>query len=462
MDIKQKLLSIFDEASFVETDAYLTSRQSSLDSAVKGDGVLSGYGTIDGRLVYAACQDSTFLGGALGEMHAHKIAKVINLAVSVGAPVMILFDSQGARLKEGLSALAGYGEIMSALSNASGMVPVISVCIGNAYGATSYTAEMADFVVMTTEGKMAVSSPAILKANDNNAKDKTGNYEFNMSVSGNADLVCQPDELPSVIRSLLALLPDNNLEGAPWVLCTDDLNRSQDELVNVTDIRTILGSISDNGAFLELKSNFATEVITALARFNGKVVGVVANNGLLTCNALSKAARFVRYCDGFNIPLLTLTDAQGFAVSAKEEENNIVKCASKLVFAFTGATVPKLNIIVNNAFGGAYVIMNSKHIGADFVYAWEKASISPLSDQASAVILFQNEIAASDDPVKTREEKANEYREKYSNPVEAAKLGYVDDVIDPSETRVRVISAFEMLAGKRAEAKARKHSNINL
>ncbi|HHT93154.1 MAG TPA: methylmalonyl-CoA carboxyltransferase [Clostridiaceae bacterium] len=462
MDIRERILGIFDEASFVEIDAFLQSRQSTSDDSAKGDGVLSGYGTINGRLVYVAAQDRNFLGGALGEIHASKIARAINMAVSVGAPVFLVFDSQGARLKEGLLALNGYGEIMQAVSNASGMVPVISVCCGNAYGLTSYALEMADFVIMTDNGRMAVTTPAVIKASDKNAGDEVGNANFNEKVSGNADLVCTDAELPYILRKLVSLLPDNNLTGAPQVECTDDLNRSLDINTDDLDIRNWLLQIADIDSYFELKQNYATEIITAFIRLNGRVVGTVANNGLLTGEAMSKAARFVRFCDTFNIPVLTLTNAEGFVKNQEEEENGIVRNAAKLAHAFAGCTVPKVNVVLNKAYGGAYVLMNSKHLGSDLVYALENAVIAPLSDVASAVMLFQDEIATSDDPVKTREEKAQEYAEKYANPYEAAKLGYVDDIIRPEELRVRVISAFEMLLGKRKHSLPRKHINVNL
>lgn len=462
MDIRERILGIFDEASFVETDAFLQSRQLSSDDCVKGDGVLSGYGTINRRLAYVAAQDSNFLGGAVGEVHASKIARAINMAVSVGAPVFLVFDSKGARLKEGLLALNGYGEIMQAISNASGMVPVIAICNGSTYGLTSFTLEMADFVIMTDNGHMAVTTPAVLKASDKNAGNEVGNASFNAKVSGNADIVCSNEELPFVLRKLISMLPDNNLTGAPQVECTDDLNRSLDINTNELSIREYLVQIADQDSYFEFKQDYATEIVTALIRLNGRVVGTVSNNGLLTSNALSKAARFVRFCDTFNIPVLTLTNAEGFEKTQAEEENGLVRNAAKLAHAFAGCTVPKVNVVINKAYGGAYVLMNSKHLGADLVYALENSVISPLSDMASAVIMFKDDIAASDDPVKTREEKAKEYAEKYANPYEAAKLGYVDDIIKPEELRVRMISAFEMLLGKRKHSLPRKHVNINL
>ena len=449
MGIKKELLTIFDESSLVELGAYLESRDLSLVEPKKGDGLISGYASILGRLVYFAGQDQSYLEGALGEVHATKMADAIDKALTVGAPIILFFDSSGLRVSEGLHGLEGYGKIIKSLSRASGMVPIISVVIGKAFGLASYTAQISDFLIMVDGGQMALTSKTILQSLDNKVDDSYGSYSFNNELAGSVDLAVNRESLKDALASLIAYLPDNNIEGSPYEETSDDINRLLD---NYDNPREYIQAIADNGQFLELKSAYANDIITSFIRLNGSVVAAIANNGLLTGKGLNKAAEFVRFADRFNIPLLTLTNTEGFVKDYKEEKDGFAKKASQFALAFASSNVPKINLILKKAFGGSYLLMNSKHIGADLVYALEGSVITPMPEKASIMVLFKDEIAKSEDPIKAREDLAKEYGEKYANPYEAAKLGYVDDIIDYTQVRQRLISGFEMLLGKRFDS----------
>ena len=473
MTARERIESLFDSDTFVETDAYVVSRAAELNAEkVAGDGIVTGYGTIDGRLAYASAQDASFMGGAVGEMQAKKMANVVNLAARMGAPYIALLDCSGARIQEGIDALEGFGAVVSAMAFASGVVPMIATVLGPCQAGMSFVAQLADFVIMTKNANMSVNGATAIKAAGNlEADDKTvGGVEMNASKNGCAHFTAEDDaEAIAKVKELFALLPDNNLSGAPADICGDDLNRLSPELDSITaqegyNVRDIIKAITDNGYFLEVHETFAENIVVGFGKMNGSVIGIVANQnavseGALSVKACIKASRFVQLCDSFNIPVLTLTDTVGFVPCLCEEKQGLARALSKLVYTFSQASVPKVNIILNKAYGSAYVAMNSKSLGADFTYAWKGSDIAPMDPIACASVLFHDEIAASDDQAACRKAKAEEYRSTYGTPLNAAARGYVDDVIAPSATRARAISAFEMLATKRVSGPARKHGN---
>lgn len=473
MTARERIECLFDSGTFVETDAYVVSRAAELNAdKIPGDGVVTGYGTIDGRLAYASAQDSSFMGGAIGEMQAKKMANAANMAVRMGAPYIAMLDCGGARIQEGLDALEGFGAVVSAMASASGVVPMIAAVMGQCQAGMSFVAQMADFVIMTKSANMSVNGASAVKAAGNlDADDKTvGGIEMNAEKNGCAHFTAEDDAAClAKIKELFALLPDNNLSGAPAEVCGDDLNRVAPALDSITanagyDVREIIQSITDNGYFMEVHEQFAGNIVAGFGKMNGSVIGIVANqnavsDGALSVKACIKASRFVQLCDSFNIPVLTLTDTAGFVPCMCEEKQGLARALSKLVYTFSQTSVPKVNVIINKAYGSAYVAMNSKSLGADFTYAWKGSDIAPMDPIACASVLYHDEIAASDDQAACRKAKAEEYRSAYGTPLNAAARGYVDDVIDPSATRARVISAFEMLATKRVSGPARKHGN---
>ena len=473
MTAREKIECLFDSGTFVETDAYVVSRAAELNAEkIPGDGVVAGYGTMDGRLVYAAAQESSFMGGALGEMQAKKIADTVERAARMGAPYIGLLDCSGVRIQEGLDALAGFGQIITAMSSASGVIPMVSAVMGPCPAGMSFVAQLADFIFMTEKAAMSVNGAEALKAAGNlEADEKTvGGVEMNTEKNGCVHFTADTDEAClAKLKELVALLPDNNLSGAPAELCNDDLNRTSGELASLTkkeayNVKDVIRAVTDNGYFLEVHEKFAGNIVIGFGKMNGSVIGIVANQnavqeGALSVKACIKASRFVQFCDSFNIPILTLTDTAGFVPCICEEKQGLARALSKLVYTFSQATVAKVNVIINKAYGSAYVAMNSKSLGADFTYAWEGSDIAPMEPIACASVLYHDEIAASDDQAACRKEKAKEYRAQYGTPLHAASRGYVDDVIEPSSTRARVISAFEMLATKRVSGPARKHGN---
>ena len=473
MTARERIECLFDSGTFVETDAYVVSRAPELNAdKVSGDGIVTGYGTIDGRLAYAAAQDSSFMGGAFGEMQAKKMANATRMAARMGAPYITILDCSGARIQEGLDALEGFGDVISVMASASGVVPMIAAVTGPCQAGMSFVAQLADFVIMTKDANMSVNGAAAIKAAGNpDADDKTvGGIAMNAEKNGCAHFTANDDaDCLSKIKELFALLPDNNLSGAPVEICGDDLNRVAPELDSITakeeyDVKEIIQAITDNGYFMEVHEKFAENIVVGFGKMNGSVIGIVANqnavsDGALSVKACIKASRFVQLCDSFNIPVLTLTDTAGFIPCLCEEKQGLARALSKLVYTFSQASVPKVNLIVNKAYGSAYVAMNSKSLGADFTYAWKGSDIAPMDPIACASVLYHDEIAASEDQAVCRKAKAEEYRSTYGTPLNAAARGYVDDVIEPSATRARVISAFEMLATKRVNGPARKHGN---
>lgn len=479
---RKRLELLFDAGSFVETDAFVEHRCSNFDmpeTKAPGEGVVTGYGTIDGRLVYAYAQDFTVIGGSLGEMHAKKICHVMDLAMKMGAPVIGMNDSGGARIQEGLDALAGFGEIFIRNTKASGVVPQLSVIMGPCAGGAVYSPAITDFIFMVEKtSQMFITGPSVIKSvtGEDVTGEELGGAEAQASKSGVSHFSCASDEEAiAQVRRLLSFLPSNNLADSPVVEATDDLNRLSAKLTEIIpdspnksyDMKEVIAELVDNGDFMEVAPKFAMNIVVGFGRMNGKTVGIIANQpkfsaGSLDVNSADKASRFVRFCDCFNIPLVTLTDVPGYLPGVEQEHSGVIRHGAKLLYAYSEATVPKVNVILRKAYGGAYIAMSSKHLGADAVFAWPMAEIAVMGPDGAANIIFRKEIAAADDPVAKRAEKIEEYRSQFANPYEAAKRGYVDDVIEPDSTRPRIIAALEMLSSKRETQPAKKHGNIPL
>ncbi|MCX7746496.1 MAG: methylmalonyl-CoA carboxyltransferase [Clostridia bacterium] len=482
MTARERLSVLFDENSFVEVDAFVETRSIEFDmqkKKVPGDGVVTGYGTVNGRLVFVSSQDFTVIGGSLGEMHAKKITKVMDMALKMGAPFISINDSGGARIEEGIDALSGFGDIFYRNTLASGVIPQISVIMGPCAGGAVYSPAITDFVFMVEKtSQMFITGPQVIKAvtGEDVTFEKLGGADTHNAISGVAHFKSSNEaECIEEIKRLLSFLPDNNLSDAPQYACQDDLNQVAAELNDIIpdgankpyDMKDIIEKIVDNGDFLEIQKHFASNIIIGFGRLNGSTVGIIANQpknmaGVLDVNSSDKGARFIRFCDAFNIPVITLTDVPGYLPGVGQEHNGVIRHGAKLLYAFSEATVPKINVIVRKAYGGAYIAMNSKHLGADMVFAWPTAEIAVMGPDGAANIIFKREIAAAENPAEARSKKIEEYREKFSNPYVAAARGYVDDVIEPSTTRIRLISALSMLSSKRENRPAKKHGNIPL
>ncbi|NLP14627.1 MAG: methylmalonyl-CoA carboxyltransferase [Clostridium sp.] len=482
MTARERIEALFDENSFVEIDAFVETKSIDFDmqkKKVPGDGVVTGYGSVNGRLVFISSQDFTVIGGSLGEMHAKKITKVMDMAMKMGVPFISINDSGGARIEEGIDALKGFGDIFFRNTLASGVIPQISVIMGPCAGGAVYSPAITDFVFMVEKtSQMFITGPQVIKAvtGEDVTFDELGGADAHNSISGVAHFKSSNEkECIEKIKRLIDFLPDNNLSDAPIYTAQDDMNRINENLLEVIpddsnkpyDMMEIIASVVDNGDFLEIQEHFAKNIIIGFGRMNGGTVGIIANQpkfsaGVLDVNSSDKAARFVRFCDSFNIPIITFTDVPGYLPGVDQEHNGIIRHGAKLLYSFSEATVPKINVIVRKAYGGAYIAMNSKHLGADMVFAWPSAEIAVMGPEGAANIIFRKEIKEADDPVATRTKRIEEYRDKFSNPYIAAARGYVDDVIDPASTRIRLISALEMLASKRENRPAKKHGNIPL
>ena len=477
---RERINALLDEGSFVEIDAFVTHRctEFGMDCVeAPGEGVVTGYGTVDGRLVYVYAQDFTVIGGSLGEMHAKKICKVMDMAAKMGAPIIGMNDSDGARIQEGIDALSGFGDIFFRNTVNSGVIPQISVIMGPCAGGAVYSPAITDFIFMVEKtSQMFITGPQVISSvtGENVTSEELGGADTHTSKSGVAHFKAANDEeCIAKIRKLLSYLPANNLEEAPYEPTNDEINRLSEKLTTIVpddsgkayDVKEVIAELVDNGDFFEVQEGFAKNIVIGFARMNGQVIGIVANQpkvmaGSLDVNSSDKAARFVRFCDSFNIPLVTLTDVPGYFPGVEQEQNGIIRHGAKLLYAFSEATVPKINVILRKAYGGAYIAMNSKHLGADIVMAWPTAEIAVMGPEGAANIIFKNDIKESSDPVTTRNEKIQEYRNKFASPYEAAKRGYVDDVIEPDSTRPRIIAALEMLASKRDSRPAKKHGNL--
>ena len=473
MTARERIASLLDENSFVELDRFVKHRCTDFgqsQKALPGEGVTTGYGTVSGRLVYVFAQDFTVEGGSLGEMHAAKIVKVQRLALKMGAPLVGLNDSGGARIQEAVDAMSGYGKIFFNNTLASGVIPQISAIMGPSAGGAVYSPALTDFIYMVRNtSKMFITGPAVVKAvtGEDVTQEQLGGAMTHNGTSGVAHFAAENDsDCLRQIRYLLSFLPSNNLEAAP-VVDTGDAPQRIDARLNTLlpdnsnqayDMKTVITSIVDNGEFYESQQYWAANIITCFARMDGQTVGIIANQpkimaGCLDINASDKAARFIRFCDAFNIPVLTLTNVNGFTAD-KCSEKKIAKAAARLTYAFADATVPKVNVIIGKAYGSAYVAMNSKAIGADMTYCWPDAEIGTMDAKLAAKIICDGQGA---DAVN---ECAKEYAYLQTSAVSAAKRGYVDAIIEPADTRKYVIGAFEMLFTKREDRPAKKHGTV--
>lgn len=468
----RRIATLLDEGSFVEIGGAVTARSTTFnlqEKAAPSDGVITGYGVIDGNLVYVYSQDADVLGGALGEMHAKKIARIYDMAMKMGAPVIGLIDCAGLRLQEATDALEAFGSLYHKQALASGVIPQVTAIFGMCGGGLAVVPGLTDFTFMEAkDGKLFVNSPNALEGNEI-SKCNTASAEYQSKTAGLVDGIGAEAEILGQIRDLVCMLPANNEDDMSYEECTDDLNRICADIANASEDTAIaLAQIADNQILVETKKDYAKEMVTGFIRLNGMTVGVVANrskvynaeaeveaefDSVLTVDGCKKATDFVNLCDAFSIPVLTLTNVTGFAATV-ESEKNMASAVAKLTYAFANATVPKVNVIVGKAFGSAYVSMNSKSIGADLVYAWPTAEIGMMDAKLAAQIMY------ADADAETLNEKAAEYKELQSSPNSAAARGYVDAIIEPADTRKYVIGAFEMLFTKREDRPAKKHGTV--
>lgn len=479
---RERIEILLDEGSFEEFDMFVTHRLEEFgmaDQKFLTDGVVTGYGTIDGRLVYIFSQDFTIFGGSLSEMYAKKICKVMDQAMKMGAPIIGINDSGGARIQEGVLSLGGYADIFQRNIMLSGVVPQISAVFGPCAGGAVYSPALTDFIIMS-EGTsyMFVTGPKVVKTvtNEDVSTEELGGANVHASKSGVAHFLAEDEhEGLLLIRKLLSYLPQNNYEDVPTINCDDPIDRLEDELNEIIpenpnkpyNVKDVIHAIADYNEFLEIQRHYAPNIVTGFVRFNGIPVGVVANQpsylaGVLDINASRKAARFVRFCDSFNIPILTLVDVPGFLPGTAQEYGGIIIHGAKLLYAYGEATVQKITIILRKAYGGAYDVMSSKHLRGDVNYAWPMAEIAVMGASGATEILYSKELGEIKDPEeksKFRLNKELEYKNKFATPYEAAKHGYIDDVIEPRNTRFRVIRALQMLATKRQHNPSKKHGN---
>ncbi|HLV25118.1 MAG TPA: acyl-CoA carboxylase subunit beta [Gemmatimonadales bacterium] len=480
LSARERLEILLDEGSLVEIDRFVTARsvENGADP-IYGDGVVTGYGRVNGRLVYVFSQDFTVFGGSLSEAHAARIVKVMDLAVRNGAPVIGLNDSGGARIQEGVVSLGGYADIFLRNTLASGVVPQISAILGPCAGGAVYSPAITDFIYMVRgTSYMFVTGPNVVKTvtHEDVTMEELGGADTHASTSGVAHFTHDSEvECLTAIRELFRYIPSNNLDDAPRGAGTDPHDRSDEELLSIIpenpnkpyDMHDVIRRIVDDGELYEVQAGFAANIICGFAHLGGYSVGIVANQpavlaGVLDIGASVKAARFIRFCDAFNIPIVTLEDVPGFLPGVGQEHGGIIKHGAKLLYAYCEATVPKLTVITRKAYGGAYDVMSSKHIRGDYNVAWPSAEIAVMGPKGAVEILYRKEIAASDDPVAATDAKIEEYRERFAHPYIAAGRGYLDDVIDPRETRPRLISALESLQGKRDSNPRKKHGTMPL
>ncbi len=473
---RERVYDLLDPGTFVETDKFVVHKTTDFgmgDKKFLGDGVITGYGKIDGRLVYVFSQDFTVFGGSLSRTNANKIIKIMDLALKMGAPVIGLNDSGGARIQEGVESLAGYADIFYRNVKSSGVIPQISAILGPCAGGAVYSPAITDFIMMVKETSyMFVTGPDVIKTvthEDVTMEDLGGAMTHNKK-SGVAHFTAEDDEQAMMmIRELMSFIPSNNMQEAPVKPCTDDLTREEPKLDTVVpvdpnkpyDMKEIITSVIDNAHFLEVQPYFAPNIIVGFARIGGKSVGIVANQpqmlaGVLDIDSSTKAARFVRFCDAFNIPLIVFEDVPGFLPGTTQEYGGIIKHGAKLLYAFAEATVPKITVITRKAYGGAYDVMNSKHIGADINYAYPTAEIAVMGPDGAVNIIYRNE------DEETRKKRVDEYRENFASPYRAAELGYIDEIIYPRETRKKLVEALEMTKNKSESNPPKKHGNIPL
>ena len=482
MSARERIDFLLDEGTFEETDKLVTHRCHDFGMAEQkfyGDGFITGYGRVEGRLVFVFAQDFTVFGGSLSETNAGKIVKVMDLAAKMGAPVIGLNDSGGARIQEGVMSLAGYADIFLRNTLYSGVVPQISAIMGPCAGGAVYSPAITDFILMVDQTSyMFITGPDVIKlvTHEEVTKDQLGGAHTHNETSGVAHFMCRDDaECLSMVRELLSFIPSNNLEDPPRKPCTDPIDRLDEKLDTLIpdqsnmpyDMKDVIHTVVDDGYFFEVHEHYARNIVVGFARFNGKPVGIVANQpamlaGTLDINASVKGARFVRFCDCFNIPLVTFEDVPGFLPGTQQEYGGIIRHGAKLLFAFAEATVPKVTVITRKAYGGAYCVMASKHIRTDVNYAWPSAEIAVMGPEGAVDIVYKRELDGAENRVAVRQQKIEEFRERLANPYVAADRGFVDAVIQPRETRKKLIQALEMLGTKRDKNPPKKHGNIPL
>jgi acetyl-CoA carboxylase carboxyltransferase component len=482
---RERINLLLDEGSFEEYDMFVTHRCDNFGmekTKFMGDGVVTGQGTIDGRVVYLYAQDFTVFGGSLSETYALKICKVMDMAMKVGAPIIGINDSGGARIQEGVTALAGYAEIFERNIMASGVVPQISAIFGPCAGGAVYSPALTDFIVMSKNTSyMFVTGPKVVKTVTGEVvtDEELGGASVHGSKSGVSQFIAEDEEEGILlIRKMLSYMPQNNLEDAPLVACDDPIDRLEDSLNTVIpenpnkpyDVKDVIHAIVDHNEFFEVHRNYAQNIVVGFARFNGISTGIVANQpcylaGVLDINASRKAARFVRFCDAFNIPLVTLVDVPGFLPGTAQEYGGIITHGAKLLFAYGEATVPKITVILRKSYGGAYCVMSSKHLRGDINYSWPSGEIAVMGPKGAIEVLRNKKISAIEDETERLAyitEAEEEYKDKFANPYRAAEYGYIDDVIEPRNTRFRIIRALQALATKKDVMPAKKHTNIPL
>ena len=479
---RERIAQLLDEGSFEELDMFVQHRCTNFGQEKKhflGDGVVTGYGTIEGRLVYVFAQDFTVFGGSLSETMAQKICKVMDMAMKMGAPVIGINDSGGARIQEGINALSGYAEIFQRNIMASGVIPQISGIFGPCAGGAVYSPALTDFTLMT-EGTsyMFLTGPKVVKTvtGEDVSQEDLGGASVHATKSGVTHFTAETgEEGLSIIRHLLSFIPQNNLEEAPLMECTDPIDRMDDLLNEIIpdspnkpyDMYEVIGAIIDNGEFLEVQKDYAKNIIIGFARMNGQSVGVVANQpkylaGVLDSNASRKGARFVRFCDAFNIPLVTLVDVPGFLPGTGQEYNGVILHGAKLLYAYGEATVPKVTVTLRKSYGGSHIVMSCKQLRGDMNYAWPTAEIAVMGGAGAVEVLYAKEAKEQENPAQFLADKEAEYTKLFANPYNAAKYGYIDDVIEPRNTRFRVIRALQQLQTKKLTNPAKKHGNIPL
>jgi acetyl-CoA carboxylase carboxyltransferase component len=479
---RERIDLLVDRGSFREVGPFSTHRTHDFgleSQKMLGDGVVAGWGTIDGRLVYVFSQDFTVFGGSLGEAHAEKICKIMDMALKNGAPVIGLNDSGGARIQEGVVSLGGYADIFLRNTLASGVIPQISAILGPCAGGAVYSPALTDFIFMSKNSSyMFVTGPEVVKAvtHEDVTFEELGGAEVHSSLSGVCHVSAENEaDTLFMIQKLLSYIPQNNMEDPPFLPTNDDPLRMDEELNNIVpddpskpyDIIDVIQRVVDDYQFYEIHKDFAPNIVVGFARLGGHSVGIIANQpavlaGVLDINSSEKAARFIRFCDAFNIPLVTFEDVPGFLPGTVQEHGGIIRSGAKLLYAYCEATVPKLTVVTRKAYGGAYCVMSSKHIRGDLNIAWPSAEIAVMGPDGAVNIIFRRELAKAEDPASKKEELVAEYREKFANPYIAASRGYIDDVIEPRETRPRLINALEVLSNKRDKNPPKKHGCIPL
>ena len=476
------MAELFDRSDFTEIDTFNTHRSVDLGidkQRFDGDSVVTGWGRVGGRTVFGYAQDFTVLGGSLSQIAAQKISKVMDYAMKVGAPVVGINDSGGARIQEGIDSLAGYGEIFRRNTLASGVVPQITIIAGPSAGGAVYSPAMTDFIFMVEAiGQMYITGPDVVRSvtGEDVTHEDLGGAEMHAMTSGVAHwAVSDEHECYAQVRRLIGFLPSNNASSPPVIVCEDPINRRSDRLASVIpedpnmpyDVLDIVEELVDGGDFMQVHADFARNIVVGFGRMAGSTVGIVANQpneiaGVLDIDASDKGARFVRFCDAFNIPIITLVDVPGFMPGTAQEQGGIIRHGAKMLYAYSEATVPKITVILRKAYGGAYIVMGSKELRCDVNLAWPTAEIAVMGPEGAVNVIARREIAVADDPETKRKELVADYRERFANPYIAANRGYIDDVIDPRNTRSHVIDALQMLANKVDDMPSKKHGNIPL